>query len=71
MTVGMFGPSLTTRSTAEFFDTDAPAAGFGGQDDALGLRTGAEGGWCPTVRLSFFSVCVATLCGAAHHVRER
>ena len=26
-TVGMFGPPLTTRSTAEFFDTDAPALG--------------------------------------------
>ena len=26
-TMGMFGPPLTTRSTAEFFPTDAPALG--------------------------------------------
>ena len=64
VTMGMFGPLLTTRSTAEFFDTDAPAFGFGRHDDALGRCAGLGSWWCPRVRLSFFSVWVATVWGS-------
>ena len=57
-TMGMFGPPLTTRSTAEFFPTDAPALGSVDRTSPLVvvLVLTVE---LPTVRLSSWSVCVA------------
>ena len=63
VTIGMFGPSLTTRLTAEFFDTDAPAAGLVDRTIPLVCEL-VRKLVVPTVRLSFFSVWTATLCGS-------
>src|SRR5271167_1405299 len=57
-TVGMLGPPLTTRFTAEFFDTDAPD--FGSVDRTCPLAVLlARTVLVPTVRLSLCRVWVA------------
>ncbi len=57
-TVGMFGPSLITRFTAELRATDAPAAGSVDNTSPLALVLVLKLVE-PRVRWSFCSVCVA------------
>ena len=57
-TVGMFGPPLTTRFTAEFFATDAPALGSVDRTSPLVVRLACTV-LVPTVRWSLCRVCVA------------
>ena len=57
-TVGMFGPPLTTRFTAEFFDTDAPAFGSVDRTSPLVVLLACTV-LVPTVRLSLCRVWVA------------
>ena len=57
-TVGMFGPPLTTRFTAEFLDTDAPAFGLVDRTSPLVVLLACTV-LVPTVRLSLCRVWVA------------
>ena len=58
--MGMLGPPLTIRFTAEFFDTEAPALGSVDRTSPLVVLL-ALTVLLPTVRCSFWRVCVAWL----------